>query len=305
MAVQILVRTNTTRVNGGVTVKTLIVVFMCALIITPAARNLKFEYPYSRLNFVGEKYVYCSKWEYLESMFMLHGYSMDSDTIPKIYITAFPRNMSEIPDITRRKKLFILTVLPLVLKVNQEIMEDRKLLETIEASYNEMEKLLFLCKKYALDEPNIEELKKRINPVPIWQALAQAAVESGWGTGRFVHYANNLFGEQVFKKGLGLEPLEKPDGASYEVKIFPSLLDSVRSYVHNLNTHPYYDDYRIMRMEKDDIELLNSLKMYSIEREEYVRKLRTIVVQNNLLELERFVSPPNDESSLPGGRACY
>ena len=46
-------------------------------------------------------------------------------------------------------------------------------------------------KKYKLGE--IKEFLQKINTIPPSLALAQAAIESGWGKSRFTKEANNIF----------------------------------------------------------------------------------------------------------------
>ncbi len=83
------------------------------------------------------------------------------------------------------------------------------------------------------------------------------------------------------------------DGGRYEVRVFPSLLDSVRSYARNLNGHPAYDDFRARRAEMrargaalDPYGLVETLTAYSERREQYVQTIQKILRVDNLEELE-------------------
>ena len=76
--------------------------------------------------------------------------------------------------------------------------------------------------------------------------LAQSIIESGWGTSRFAQEGNALFGQWTWKNEDGIKPKGNLD-ANFSVKNFKSLLDSVNSYILNLNTHPAYEGLRNFR----------------------------------------------------------
>ena len=49
--------------------------------------------------------------------------------------------------------------------------------------------------EYKVKKGNVEELKNRMDVIPVSIALAQAAKESGWGTSRFALEGNAIFGQ--------------------------------------------------------------------------------------------------------------
>ena len=49
----------------------------------------------------------------------------------------------------------------------------------------------------------------RVDIVPLSLALAQAAIESGWGTSRYLREGNALYGQYTFDKSLGLKPQDR------------------------------------------------------------------------------------------------
>ena len=89
----------------------------------------------------------------------------------------------------------------------------------------------------------------RLDRVPYEMIVAQAALETGWGTSRFAVEGNNLFGIRTWDKdtphmiaqGMG----KKWPG--WGVRIFASKCDSVKEYIRLLNEHPAYEDFRKMR----------------------------------------------------------
>ena len=75
-------------------------------------------------------------------------------------------------------------------------------------------------------------------------ALAQAAKESGWGTSRFVQEGTAVFGQWTFSEVGSLLPSKREHNKQHRVRAFSSLLESVRAYAHNLNTHRAYEKLR-------------------------------------------------------------
>ena len=81
------------------------------------------------------------------------------------------------------------------------------------------------------------DLLKRIKPHPISITLAQAALESAWGTSRFFVEANNIFGMWSRSKNSAntIKAGEvRKNGKQVHLQKFKSLEDSVRAYYFNL-----------------------------------------------------------------------
>ena len=76
--------------------------------------------------------------------------------------------------------------------------------------------------------------------------IAQAIIESGWGSSRFAKEGNALFGEWTWKNNVGIKPKGNLN-ANFAVKSFVSLLESLNSYILNLNRHTAYKEMRIFR----------------------------------------------------------
>ena len=70
-------------------------------------------------------------------------------------------------------------------------------------------------------------LEKRVGIIPPSLVVAQAAIESGWGTSRFLLEGNNLFGQWTFNPSQqGIIPSARPSQATYRVASFASLSHS-------------------------------------------------------------------------------
>ena len=132
----------------------------------------------------------------------------------------------------------------------------------------------------------------KINNIPISLILAQSIIESGWGASRFAQEGNALFGQWTWKNNDGIKPKGNLD-ANFSVKNFESLLDSVNSYILNLNTHPAYKEFRNFRtlqnrMNKNltGYNMGNFLEKYAEIGFEYVTKVKSMIKKNQLSKFE-------------------
>ncbi len=207
-------------------------------------------------------------------------------------------------DVEEKKETFFSFLAPYIETVNQQILGQRQRLNALKTkalnsqplSRTEMAFLSELRVDYELENERlntlnlINRLLKRADIIPNSLALAQAANESAWGTSRFAQEGNNFFGQWCYTEGCGIVPSRRPDGASHEVKSFDSVLESVRSYIMNLNTFPSYQHLRDIRQELrdegqpiDGITLSEGLDSYSERGDEYIFELQSMIYSNNLL----------------------
>ena len=222
--------------------------------------------------------------------------------MPRLFLASLPDDMAGLRETQVRKDLFIKTVLPLILQVNEDILAERHRLEAIEEALgagagigaDDQVWLRAQGELYGVEPDDLDGLMKRLDAVPPSLALAQAAEETGWGTSRFVRDGNALFGQYAFGEDGTMIPLRRDD-RSYTVRSFPTLLESVRAYVLNLNTHWAYRRYREARAKLrgqgkgvDGYGLASTLTRYSARGEDYTRTLRSIIVANELRRLDRL-----------------
>ena len=210
--------------------------------------------------------------------------------IEPIYFETLPDLSSLSAD--QRKKRFVAIMLPLILRSNQELKERREqVMRLIEA--RDLEKLQKWAQLYRVrNQPKDIDtlgtaLLERVNTVPVSIALGQAAIESGWGTSRFALQGNALFGQWAWSKNAGIRPIEASNSKAV-VRSFANLFDSVRAYMHNLNTHYSYQDFREVRTRPNtnNNDLINTLINYSEERSVYVDKLKSIINANEFDQLD-------------------
>lgn len=216
---------------------------------------------------------------------------IESLNIEPVYIQTLP-DMSEL-DVKQRKRQFIAFMLPLILRANQEIDDRRQKIDvTFNAGLNSQ--LIQWAELYNVKtasrsaEEIHAELMRRVQPVPVSIALAQGAVESGWGTSRFAIQGNAIYGQWAWSADAGI----KPKDGRYEnavIRSFANLFDSVRAYMHNLNTHRAYAEFRTVRHQKAGAAphdlvpaLLDTLDQYSEKRQVYINTLIDVMNDNQL-----------------------
>ena len=222
--------------------------------------------------------------------------------VKPIYFTQFPKDLDEIQSVKLKKETFIKIVLPLIVAENEKILDDRlklnKILSKKITTDNEKQWLRQKFLEYKVKKESVEELKNRMDMIPVSIALAQAAKESGWGTSRFALEGNAIFGQWTWS-GQGIEPLLKDKSKSHKILRFPILRASVKSYKNNLNTHKSYKDFRTKRRDLRKrnkkifgLELTKTLDNYAETGDEYTKILEQIILQNKLMDFE-FVKLEN------------
>ena len=217
--------------------------------------------------------------------------------VKPIYLTKLPRDLKTLGDTKKKRELFIKIILPLVLKENDKITNDRKkLFKILGKNFNTAGERVWLrrrFKEYKIDDGDLSKLKMRMDIIPVSIAIAQAANESGWGTSRFALEGNALFGQWTWSKK-GISPKNKDPDKSHRILQFQVLKASVRAYKNNLNTHNAYREFRETRakLRQEDkqiigLELTKYLKSYAAIGEKYVVILDDIIEKNSLTDFDK------------------
>jgi len=217
-----------------------------------------------------------------------------------LFGSGFPDSYYEITNTKKQKEIFFTHLYLLIEDENLQILQDRQLLRntlsnnifTINYKSKDFPKLLKLKRKYNVKSIfSLNEFLEKVDVVPPSLALAQAAVESGWGKSRFVKEANNIFGHWTYGEK-GLIPKNRNENAKHKIRIFDSLQKSVRAYMLNLNSNRAYSLFREKRLQLRQINLLplgselsQTLKNYSGIGKKYLKILRSMI---NRQELSRF-----------------
>jgi len=268
------------------------------LIVWPEIRGLCSACaPVSVRNIHSTHFVHVRKAEELETIF---GKEYLTDPVPRIYVRSMPRDLPDIDDTERRKQLFLRIVVPQVLRLNEAILADRKRVLQIGQSGNtpndaDRAWLASIAQRYDTTPADRQTLLARLDTVPPSLAVAQAAIESGWGTSRFAQSGNAIFGQRTFDPDrAGFSPKEVED-PNFRVQRFQSLMRSIWGYMATLNTHPAHREFRQLRAQMrrqgnalDSMALAGKLTRYSEERERYVELVRDVISVNSLRRYDRL-----------------
>lgn len=236
---------------------------------------------------------------FFEMDYHLHAVREGFGDVPRMILANLPGDLTELASAEQRKALFVQAMLPLLLQANEEILLERERLFALTAlpagGRSRVQELWLaqLAEQYATEPGDLDELKRRVDIVPPSLALAQAAVESGWGTSRFAQEANAVFGQWTYEPSQGLAPADATETDRHYVRSFDGLPASVSGYLLNLNTHFAYASFRnrrkMMRDQVGDLDpfaLANTLLYYSKTRGEYVTAVRTIIERNGLVSYD-------------------
>ena len=231
------------------------------------------------------------------------------ERVPPYFLSRMPADLGQVLDVKVRKAVFLQSVLPLILQVNEEILAERRRLDGVRVrlrsgrSLGQVDRLWLAVMAERYGEHRIDELSRRVDIIPPSMALAQSAEETGWGTSRFVRQGNAIFGQRTYSKSGNMVPLRRDANQNHRIKAFNSLLDSVRSYALTLNSHWAYQGFRRARAAMrtqgtllDGWALAGQLKRYSERGEAYVKTIRVIISVNKLGRLDGARLDPGQPS---------
>lgn len=183
---------------------------------------------------------------------------------PPVFLNEMPYDFAEITDSNQRNDLFMRIIIPLALKINEEILfergelleiheyfrdnkdltkEQRARLDSLAEKYNEFTRLQGL-RRYTL---LIDRLEKKIDVVPPSFIVAISAIETNWGTAKHLKKANSLFKEYIWYSDEGLEVEDDKEDRSYRIRIFPSLYAAIQSFTLDINSNINFELFRHSR----------------------------------------------------------
>lgn len=226
---------------------------------------------------------------------------MDEDELTSS--TLLP-DFAAIDQTPERKEQFLAMLRPLVDEKNTKLFQSRERLLKIKAERDSSQTISGVNKRnleklrekfhvtyetYPDDAKAVDILLLRVDSIPSAMVLAQAAVESGWGTSRFAEEAHNLFGHWCYKPGCGIVPSKRSTHAKHEVKKFNNVEESLTAYFNNINTHNAYRPWRQLRAQLRDQPaaftghaMVAELGKYSGRGSAYIHELRTVIRSNDL-----------------------
>lgn len=202
-----------------------------------------------------------------------------------------------------KKRVFFRAIAPIILYANELILKDRERLFVIQTQletgiemHSKQEVFIRdLAHLYKLDLEQgitlnaLEELTYRVDIIPVSLALAQSAVESGWGTSRFTHVGNSIFGQWSWSNDAITPQEQREHLGNYGIASFSSLQESVCAYMLNINSHYAYEDLRKIRADLRNqnqmpkgVNLAAGLLRYSERGESYVEEIKSMITYNHL-----------------------
>ena len=245
--------------------------------------------------------------------------------VPRFFIKNYPADLYALNEISLKKRVFLHSLLPHALFVREQALRKRQRLELILDKINcqpgdinfdiglefdgqcswsgyltddEIDFVQNLSRDYRT--ASAETLLERVDAVPTSIILAQGAIESSWGSSRFTREGNSIFGMWTWKKK-GIVPLRRDEGKTHKVRIYDSVLDSVRAYHLTLNRLDTYEEFRRYRKFTDDpLIMAEGLIPYSERGEEYVEEIKKVILTNNLQRYDSFILSDMDPPKLTG-----
>jgi Bax protein len=237
------------------------------------------------------------------NLFEKSGYNLEKvregEPVANFFLAKFPQGISELDSIEQRKKIFIQILLPIVLSENEKIITDRGKLVTIinrKSFKKDADWLNEKFQQYKVKNNNHKELLLKMDIIPPSLAIAQAAYESGWGTSRFAIEGNALFGQWSWRENNGMIPEDRGEDEKHKISKFNQIRYAVSAYVNNLNTHPFYEEFRKERARLragrlsgliSGMKLIEHVHKYSIRGNDYILGLKKIIEQNALQDFDK------------------
>jgi len=244
------------------------------------------------------------------SVFMIYKYSNQVVKLDPVHIDAIefadvvsiddslvaPIVYKSIPDLKKlnvedRKKAFIDIVLPSVLLVENRISTDKGRIEEIinmdEIIPHDTAFVALMMKTYKVK--SIYDLPSHMITPPVCIIMAQAALESGWGTSRFFLEGNNIFGMWSYSENHErLAAGEKRGERQIYVRKFKDIYASVLNYYQTLGRLKAYANFReALKKETDPYIIVSYLNKYSERGEAYTNTVASMIRQN---DMEKFAT---------------
>lgn len=214
---------------------------------------------------------------------------------PPIPAGTYKPDFRDIKDVSEKKKIFIEFMSKEIDEANQELCKQRQTILKLQEILNDKQDLDETKTKskytsfYKVWNANtlqeqVNALVTKVNIAPKSLVIAQAILETGWGTSRFAVDYNNYFGLHCFEENCGV----KAKDSNVQVETFKDVGDSILGYYFRLNTGEKFAKFRQVRQANGDTsQLINTLTEYSaLEGDEYQNRLNSVIKSNNLDKLK-------------------
>jgi len=191
----------------------------------------------------------------------------------------------------KAKRLFLKNTIAAITKVKNRL--DAQYQKVYEISQKTtptpQEQALIDRLKKSYKAKGIPCLLKKLRTHPVSIVIAQAALETGWGSSRFYREANNIFGIWSFSKH---EPrmaagVKREGVKTIYVKKYKNLEASIEGYYRMMAKGRAYKQFRNARLATDNpFEIIPFLDHYSELRHEYIKRLYFVIKSNKFYELD-------------------
>lgn len=184
--------------------------------------------------------------------------------------------------VKEKKVRFRTFLVPAVQKVHKELMQNYMEIANDIKENKDITKTKSLKIKY--NAKSNSDLLARLKPHPVSIVLAQAALESSWGTSRFFLQANNPFGMWSSNPN---EPriaasIKRGGKRTIWLRKFRTLDEAIRAYYETIADGKAYKNFRTLRMLYDDPYIItNGLDKYSEMGQAYIREINQVIRYNN------------------------
>ncbi|MCP4331037.1 MAG: hypothetical protein GY785_00160 [Gammaproteobacteria bacterium] len=197
-----------------------------------------------------------------------------------------PSIVPEHMEVTEKKRRFRCLVETDIEVVFSELSAQYRVVLNAVDQNNDNEELRRWRLKYGVETNH--ELLIAIKPHPRSIAIAQAAIESAWGTSRLFTEANNIFGIRPFSEDdPRIAAIKKRGDKTVWLRKYSSIRESIADYYLVLGRASAYQEFRNLKMETEDPhKLITKLSGYSERNTGYVRELSSIIRYNNFHELD-------------------
>ena len=229
---------------------------------------------------------------------------------PSIFVETLPYDYTSIKSEMEQRRLFIMTLIPLALKLNQEILFERNVILYLNYKYQtdtldktDIAIIENFARQYDYFTPEkgvervsllLQELLRRVDAVPPSIMIAAAALNTNWGNAKFLPASNSLYRELVWYSDEGLIPEDETEETEYRIRIFPSLYDSMKSFALRLNSSVDFPEFRWLRSRQRyggqvlSGKFLIAFLVFASEIENFVGMMDYIITFYRLNEVDQF-----------------
>ncbi|SFV62314.1 BAX protein [hydrothermal vent metagenome] len=202
---------------------------------------------------------------------------------PILYTNSVPLSSLSIP---QKKQKFIDMMIPSILVAKHHMRRDKERVSAliIKHDISPEDKKWLEDKRKEFKAVDNYELYDKMESHPTSIVIAQAIVESGWGSSKFFQKANNVFGVWSFsKKDNRMAASKKRGKRTIYLKKYKNMEESIYDYFVTLARKDTYKLFQKKRLiTEDPYKLVNYLVKYSERGKSYTKELKDMIKKNKL-----------------------